>query len=165
MSRARFAVNLVLGSPKQTPRKHAVDVLSVGERLPPWARDSVKFEIKFHHECKLRFPRAQFKLRKMHRTNLSVSIEAKYWDSGLRFNIWRTSIRPIKTASNSWCLSPNGNFVAILSPELTRDSYWFFSIRLPWRRRIRTASSGNAGSTARTFGPSHSTFCLACWMR
>ena len=45
--------------------------------------NSVNVEVKFHLECRLCFPCAQFRLRQMHRANLSVSIEAKYWVSWL----------------------------------------------------------------------------------
>ena len=43
--------------------------------------NSLKVELKFQLECKLCFPCAQSILRQMQWTNLSVSIEAKYWVS------------------------------------------------------------------------------------
>ena len=52
------------------------DVTSVGQRSSLWTCNSVKVQIKFHLECKLCFPCAQFMLRQMHWSNLSVSIEA-----------------------------------------------------------------------------------------
>ena len=48
---------------------------------------SVKVEIKFHLECKLHFPGAELRLRQMHLTNLSESIEAKYCVSWLSFDV------------------------------------------------------------------------------
>ena len=51
-----------------TPRKYIFDVTSVGQRSSPWSYDSVKIEIKFLFECKLRFSLAQFTLRQTHRT-------------------------------------------------------------------------------------------------
>ena len=43
-----------------TPRKYVFDVTSVGQRSSPWTCNSVKVDIKFHLECKLHFPSAQF---------------------------------------------------------------------------------------------------------
>ena len=43
--------------------------------------NSVKGEMKIHLECKLHFPSAQLMLWQMHLTNVSESIEAKYWVS------------------------------------------------------------------------------------
>ena len=55
-------------------------------RWSAWPCNSVKIEIKFCLECMLCFPCAQIMLRQMHRTNLSVSIEAKYhWVSWLSY--------------------------------------------------------------------------------
>ena len=50
----------------------------------------VKVEIKFHLECKLCFPCEQFLLRKIHGTNLSVSVEATYWVSWVSLDLQRT---------------------------------------------------------------------------
>ena len=47
-----------------------------------WPCNSMKVDIKFHLECKLRFPFAQLLLRQIHLTNLSVSIDAKCWAQG-----------------------------------------------------------------------------------
>ena len=49
-----------------TTEIYVFDVTSVAQRSSPWACDSVKIEIKFHLECKLR--RVQFMLRQMHQT-------------------------------------------------------------------------------------------------
>ena len=57
--------------------------------------NSVNVEMKCHLKCKLSFSSAQFMLRRMHWTNLSVSIEAEYWVSWLSR---RTRRRPLKTA-------------------------------------------------------------------
>ena len=40
--------------------------------------NSVKVEMKFHLESKLHFPSTKLMLRRMHLTNASESIEAKY---------------------------------------------------------------------------------------
>ena len=58
----------------QTPRKY----ISIGQRSSPWPYNSVEVEMKFHLECKIHFPSSQLMLRKMHSTNVSESIEAKY---------------------------------------------------------------------------------------
>ena len=55
-----------------------IDVNFVGERSSPWPFGSVTVEMKFHSDCKLHFTCAQFRLRQMHSTNVSVSIEVKY---------------------------------------------------------------------------------------
>ena len=70
--------SLPLVSVQQTTRKYVFDVTSIGQRSSPWTCNSVKVEMKFHLECKLHFPSAQFMLRQLHLTNLSESIEAKY---------------------------------------------------------------------------------------
>ena len=44
---------------RPTSRIYVFDVTSVGQRSSPWLCNSVKVEIKFHLECKLRFPRAR----------------------------------------------------------------------------------------------------------
>ena len=40
-------------------RKYVFDVTSIGQRSSPWSYNSVEVEMKFHLECKLRFPSAQ----------------------------------------------------------------------------------------------------------
>ena len=67
------------------PARHR-DVTSIGQRSLPWTYNSVKVEIKFLLECKFHFPSAQLMLRQMHLTNVSESIEAKYWVSWLTFD-------------------------------------------------------------------------------
>ena len=50
-----------------TPRKYVFDVTSIDQRLSPWARNSVKVEITFHLECKLRFPCGQLTVKRLSR--------------------------------------------------------------------------------------------------
>ena len=66
-------------------------VTSVGQHVSPL------LPLKY----KLRFPFAQFKLRLMHWTNLSVSIEAENWVSWPSPDVQRTWRRAIETAFNS----------------------------------------------------------------
>ena len=56
---------------------------------------------KLYLECKVHFACAQRMLRQMHLTNVSESIEAKYWVSWLSFDVQQTWIQTIKTALNS----------------------------------------------------------------
>ena len=70
-----------------TPLRYVFDVTFIGQRSSPGTCYSVKVEMKFHLECKLYFPGAQLMLRQMHLTNVSESIEAKYWVSWLRFDV------------------------------------------------------------------------------
>ena len=49
-----ISVNLPL-----TPRKYVFDVNSIGQRSSPWTCYSVEVEMKFHVECKHRFPWAR----------------------------------------------------------------------------------------------------------
>ena len=72
----------------------------------------VKVAIKFYLECELRFPGAQFMLRQLYRSNLSVSFEVKYWVSWLISDVSQTWRRAIKPALHS-------SFCAI-----TADSKW-----------------------------------------
>ena len=46
----------------RTPRKYVFSVTSVGQHSSLWSCNSIKIEIKFHIECKLRFLSAQFRL-------------------------------------------------------------------------------------------------------
>ena len=71
----------------RTPRKYVFDVTSVCQRSSPWTCNSVKVEIKFHLDCKLHFPSAQLMLRQLYLTKVFESIEAKYWVSGLSFDV------------------------------------------------------------------------------
>ena len=59
------------GEVVRTPRKYVFDVTSIGQRLSPWPCNSVKFQMKFHLECKLHFPSAQLMLRQMLSTKVS----------------------------------------------------------------------------------------------
>ena len=59
--------------------------------------NSVKDKMKFHHECELCFPSAEFMLRQMHRTNLSETIEAKYWVS------WKVKTWYENALNSSFC--------------------------------------------------------------
>ena len=52
-------------------RNNVFDFTFIGQRSSPWACNSVKVEIKFYLECKLRFPSAQDILRQMRLTNVS----------------------------------------------------------------------------------------------
>ena len=62
----------------RTAWKYVFDVTSVGQRSSPWTCDLVKVELKFHLECKLHFLGAPLRLRQIHLTDVSESIEAKY---------------------------------------------------------------------------------------
>ena len=85
-----------------TPRKYAFYVISIGQRSSPWPCNAVKVEMKFHLECKLHFPCAQLMLWQMHWTNLSASIEYKYWVSWLRL----TNVNPFTPESDQCQNSP-----------------------------------------------------------
>ena len=69
----QYTISLAFSSCK-TPRKYVFDVTSVGQRSLPWTCNSVKVEIKFPLECKLRFPSAHLMLRQMHLTKKCKSI-------------------------------------------------------------------------------------------
>ena len=64
--------------------------------------NSVKIVIKFLVQCKLRFLCAQLIFRQMHSTNLSVSIEAKYWVSWLRIRAVKTAVEFVILSFNRW---------------------------------------------------------------
>ena len=83
------------------PPAHDTDVTSAGQRSSPWPCNSVKVEITFHVECNLRFLSAEVMLHQMHRTDLSASIEAKYWVSWQSLDVQPKWIWAIKTALNS----------------------------------------------------------------
>ena len=100
----RLTVSTCKQNPVQisaSPRKYVFDVTSVGHRSSPWTCNSVKVRIKFNLQCKLHFPSTQLMLRQMHFTNVSESIEAKYWVSWLSFDVQQAWILAIKTALNS----------------------------------------------------------------
>ena len=93
-----------------TTRKYVFDVTSLGQRLPC---NSVKDAITFHLECKLRSSYAQFILWKMHSTNSSASIEAKYWvSSGAKssrslnvkasYKLWLTALAFVILCNKRW---------------------------------------------------------------
>ena len=71
----------------ETPWKDVFDVTSVGQCSLPWTCNLVKVKIKFHLECKLRFPGAQLMLWQIHLTKVFESIKANYWVSWLSFDI------------------------------------------------------------------------------
>ena len=87
--------------PMRTPREYVFDVTSIGQRSSPWAWKLSESRDTFHLECKLYFPSAQRMLRQTHLTNVSESIEAKYWVSWQGLDVERGWIRAIKTALNS----------------------------------------------------------------
>ena len=78
-----------------TPR-NVFDATSVDQRLLPCPRNSVEVEIKFHLECKLRYPGAQPMLRQMHNEPIwkhrgyVLSLLAKFWrlKTALEFVMW-----------------------------------------------------------------------------
>ena len=76
LSRVKQFLSQTACASHMTPRKYVFDVTYVGQRSSPWTYNSVKVERKFHLECKLHFPSAQFMLRQMHLTNVSESIKA-----------------------------------------------------------------------------------------
>ena len=95
-------------TPRTIPRKYvSVDVpplVSGNTYLTSlrwsWTVTRWKVEIKFHLECKLSFPCAQFMWRQVHWTKLSVSIEAKYWVSW-RLKNAKTSVKTDHRAQRS----------------------------------------------------------------
>ena len=80
-----------------------------GQRSSPWSCNSV--EIKFHLECKPRFPCAQLMLQKC--TNLSVSNEANYWVSWL-------ALTPNEREYELWKKALNSSFCSVIANSKSR---------------------------------------------
>ena len=90
---------------KCTPPKYVFDVTSIGRRSSPWTCNSESRD-KCSPRVKLHCPSAQLMLRRLHSTNLSESIEAKYWVSWLRFGV-------NKREYELWKLPLNSSFCAV----------------------------------------------------
>ena len=74
------------GHKRWATRHHGNTYLMLLRLVSIHRHSHVNVEVKFHLECKLCFPCAQFMLFQMHWTNLSVSIEATYWVPWLSFD-------------------------------------------------------------------------------